>query len=303
MRFDKLRKQLDLLLLLSDTRDYSIDEICDKLGLSHRNFYYLIDFIKKAGFILFKRNGFYHVDRRSPFFAEMMQTFQMTDDEVRTLYSLLNMAGSRSTIVCQLRKKIENTYNVAITPDQFIRQQMEQRIAVLKHAINKKRMVKLVNYSSPNSQTIKDRIVEPFLFLNNDQDVRCYELSSNENKTFKLSRIERVELLEQAWVNERRHRQMFTDIFMFTSEERHRVVLKLGQLSANLFREEYPQGQRHLRQVTDGIWILDIEVCDFRGLGRFVLGLFKDIEILQGEGFKTYIHNQINDLVKIEQSR
>ena len=86
-----------------------------------------------------------------------------------------------------------------------------------------------------------------------------------------------VEILDTPWLHEDKHRQVFTDIFMFSSEERHRVKLRLGQLSHNLFKEEYPQGAHYITPIEEGSWLLDIEVCDYRGLGRFVLGLFKDI--------------------------
>ena len=106
-----------------------------------------------------------------------------------------------------------------------------------------------------------------------------------------------VEILDTPWLHEDKHRQVFTDIFMFSSEERYRVKLRLGQLSHNLFKEEYPQGAHYITQNEDGSWLLDIEVCDYRGLGRFVLGLFKDIEIIEGDGFKAYLRAEIESLI------
>ncbi len=44
MRFDKLKKQLELLILLSDGRNYTVEELCERMNLSRRNFYYLLDF-------------------------------------------------------------------------------------------------------------------------------------------------------------------------------------------------------------------------------------------------------------------
>ena len=83
---------------------------------------------------------------------------------------------------------------------------------------------------------------------------------------------------------------------MFSGEVQHRVKLLLGQLSHNLFIEEYPQGAYLLVQKSDDSWLLDIEVCDYRGLGRFVLGLFKDIQIIEGDGFKEYMRGEIESL-------
>lgn len=296
MRFDKLKKQLGLLILLSDGRNYTVDELCERMELSRRNFYYLLDFIKHAGFIVFKHEGFYHIDRRSPFFTQLLQAIQFTDNDVRTIHSLLTMAGDNSMMVNRLRRKIESAYALSVSTHSPIRRQVDSKLKVLRKAMEHKRMVRLVGYSSPHSHTVKDRIVEPFLLLHDDQDVRCYELLSHENKTFKLSRMERVEEVDVPWLHENQHRQVFTDIFMFCGEDRHRVKLRLGQLSHNLFIEEYPQGEYLVTPDGDDTWLLDIEVCDYRGLGRFVLGLFKDIEIVEGDGFREYMREEIRSL-------
>lgn len=297
MRFDKLKKQLELLILLSDGRNYTIEELCERMELSRRNFYYLLDFIKHAGFIVFKNQGCYHIDRRSPFFTQLLQTIQFTDRDVKTIHSVLTMAGNDSEMVNQLRQKLENAYSLSVSADSPVRRQMDSNLKMLRKAMSEKKTVRLVGYSSPHSHTVKDRIVEPFLLLHDNQDVRCHELVSGANKTFKISRMTGVEMLDTPWLHEDSHRQVFTDIFMFSSEERHRVRLRLGQLSHNLFVEEYPQGAHYVTPNEDGSWLLDIEVCDYRGLGRFVLGLFKDIEVVEGDGFKAYMKDEINSLV------
>lgn len=297
MRFDKLKKQLELLILLSDGRNYTIEELCERMELSRRNFYYLLDFIKHAGFIVFKNQGCYHIDRRSPFFTQLLQTIQFTDRDVKTIHSVLTMAGNDSEMVNQLRQKLENAYSLSVSADSLVRRQMDSNLKMLRKAMSEKKTVRLVGYSSPHSHTVKDRIVEPFLLLHDNQDVRCHELVSGANKTFKISRMTGVEMLDTPWLHEDSHRQVFTDIFMFSSEERHRVRLRLGQLSHNLFMEEYPQGAHYVTPNEDGSWLLDIEVCDYRGLGRFVLGLFKDIEVVEGDGFKAYMKDEINSLV------
>lgn len=297
MRFDKLKKQLELLILLSDGRNYTIEELCERMELSRRNFYYLLDFIKHAGFIVFKNQGCYHIDHRSPFFTQLLQTIQFTDRDVKTIHSVLTMAGNDSEMVNQLRQKLENAYSLSVSADSPVRRQMDSNLKMLRKAMSEKKTVRLVGYSSPHSHTVKDRIVEPFLLLHDNQDVRCHELVSGANKTFKISRMTGVEMLDTPWLHEDSHRQVFTDIFMFSSEERHRVRLRLGQLSHNLFMEEYPQGAHYVTPNEDGSWLLDIEVCDYRGLGRFVLGLFKDIEVVEGDGFKAYMKDEINSLV------
>ena len=141
MRFEKLKKQLELLILLSDGRNYSIEELCEKMELSRRNFYYLLDFIKHAGFIVFKNQGCYHIDRRSPFFTQLLQAIQFTDKDVKTIHSVLTMAGNDSEMVNQLRQKLESIYNFSVSADSPIRRQMDNNMKLLQTAMAEKKTV------------------------------------------------------------------------------------------------------------------------------------------------------------------
>jgi len=78
--------------------------------------------------------------------------------------------------------------------DSRYRKKQLRNLDDLTTAINNRRVVCLHRYSSPHSHSFSDRVVEPFLFLNDHQDVRCYEFASGMNKTFKLARIGKVEI-------------------------------------------------------------------------------------------------------------
>ena len=43
--------------------------------------------------------------------------------------------------------------------------------------------------------------------------------------------------------------------------------------------EEYPLSRPLFRQEDDKHWLLSMDVCEYRGIGRFVLGLYDDIEV------------------------
>jgi hypothetical protein len=46
-------------------------------------------------------------------------------------------------------------------------------------------------------------------------------------------------------------------------------------------------------QIDDSSWLLDTKVCNYRGIGRFVMGLMDDIEIVDSPDFEGYIREQI----------
>jgi hypothetical protein len=60
----------------------------------------------------------------------------------------------------------------------------------------------------------------------------------------------------------------------------------------NLLLEEYPLAERDIIQQVDS-WLLDTKVCNYRGVGRFVLGLMDDVEVLENEEFKEYLRTKL----------
>jgi hypothetical protein len=40
MRHDKLERELRLMILLTENHNYTVPDICDRIGISRRNLYY-----------------------------------------------------------------------------------------------------------------------------------------------------------------------------------------------------------------------------------------------------------------------
>lgn len=293
MRHDKLERELRLLLLLAENHNYTIEELCGKVGISRRNLYYYLEFFRDSGFKVEKRGAYYSIDRSSPFFDHLVSRISFTEEEAVLLRRMLDKAEHGNAIIANLKRKLKQFYDFDILADEQLREHAVQNIGPLYDAIKLQRQVILKGYSSPHSQTVRDRFVEPFLLLNNNNEVRCYEPSSGMNKTFKVSRMQGVQVLDSEWAYADRHRRMYTDVFMFSGEELMPVELTLGPLSYNILREEYPQAMPYVADGIDGRHTLRLDVCSYAGIGRFVLGLYDDIRVLGGDGFKQYLAAKI----------
>ena len=116
------------------------------------------------------------------------------------------------------------------------------------------------------------------------------------NKTFKIARINDVKILTEQWKNEDKHRQMYTDVFMFSGEEQMPVKLRLGTLACQMMKEEYPRTAKWMTRDEQNHWLIEMNVCSYAGIGRFVLGLYDDIEILGDEAFIQYISKKIEEM-------
>jgi len=292
VRHDKLERELKMLLMLTENHDYTLEQVCEQLGISRRNFYYYLEFFRDCGFLVEKHTSYYRIRRESPFFAKLIDVVSFTEDEAVTMRQLLESVDQHNAVVENLKRKLERFYDMDILSNEELRQRTSHHVSIIYDAIKFKQLVMLKNYSSPHGRSQKDRVVEPFLLMNNNNEVRCYEPESGMNKTFKLSRMEDVVMLDLKWSHEQEHRRMYTDIFMFSSEQQLPVSLRMGRLACNILREEYPRAAQYITAEDDGHWLLEMPVCSYIGITRFVLGLFEDIEVLGGSDFIDYLNQK-----------
>ena len=298
MELDKFDRQLRLLLMLTQHRNLTVDDVSRQLSMSRRSIYRYIDSYKQMGFIVVKEGPRYHIDPESPFFKQITSLIHFTEDEAMTINQVLNSVYDNSPQVRHLREKLSSLYDYKVLSKHGVDEHIAQNLAALFDAVKTERMVVLRDYASPNSAQTSDRIVEPYLFVSENSEVRCYEIKTGQNKTFKLSRIRKVEPLDLLWSHKSEHAEFFTDLFHFSGEERFPVTLILGQLSMSLLVEEYPGASAMLKKQDDGRFLLKTEVCSYKGIGRFVMGLIDDIEIVDSPDFVEYLRGKVEDLTQ-----
>lgn len=298
MELDKFDRQLRLLLMLTQHRNLTVDDVSRQLSMSRRSIYRYIDSFKQMGFIVVKEGPRYHIDPESPFFKQITSYIHFTEDEAMTINQVLNSVYDNSPQVRHLREKLSSLYDYKVLSKHGVDEHIAQNLAALFEAVKTERMVVLRDYASPNSAQTSDRIVEPYLFVSENSEVRCYEIKTGQNKTFKLSRIRKVEPLDLLWSHKNEHAEYFTDLFHFSGEERFPVTLILGQLSMSLLVEEYPGASALLEQQEDGRFLLKTEVCNYKGIGRFVMGLIDDIEVVDSPEFVDYLRGKAKDLTQ-----
>ena len=296
MELEKLGRQLQLMLLLTQNTAYSVEEIGKALGMSRRTIYRYLDVFKNLGFVVKKSGTRYRLDYTSPFFKRLSSGVSFTEEEAMTISQILNSVYDNSPQIRALRKKLMRIYEPEMLAKHGVSEQYATNISTLFDCIREERVCILRGYDSPSSGKKTDRIVEPYLFLNENSEVRCYEIATQMNKTFKIGRMQSVQPLDLLWANKAEHKPFYTDLFHFSGEERHMVTLLLGRLATSLLLEEFPASENHLVAEKDGRHRLQTEVCSYKGIGRFVMGLADDIEVVDSPEFSAYLHERIASL-------
>lgn len=293
MELEKFARQLRLMVLLTQNHKLTIDELGEKLNMNRRSVYRYIDAFKNLGFVVKKVGTKYSLDSSSPFFREITSGIHFTEAEALTINHVLNSVYDNSAQVRHLREKLQGLYDPEVLAKHGIDYKVARNISTLFKAIREERVVMLKDYNSASSGKVGNRYVEPYMFLNQNNEIRCFEISSGTNKTFKVARIESVEIIDLLWSHKAEHLPFFSDMFGFTGEKQMTVSLILGKLSSCILLEEYPDAQHEMTSLANGSHRFDTKVCSYVGIGRFVLGLYDDIRIVDSPEFSDYMDKRL----------
>ncbi len=296
MSLNPIQLQLRTLSMLVNNSPIGVEDIATKLDISTRRVYRLLEDFRETGLELIKVKTKYSIAPHSPYLNELLQGIRFTNDEALTILNVLNSVNDRSPEVRHLCEKFSSLYHKKVLAHHGIDAHTAANLANLHEAVQLEQVVRLRNYCSPSSGKVSDRIVEPFLFLANNTEVRCFEIDSLTNKTFKISRAESVDIIDLRWSYKERHTSPLTDVFHFTGESTVPVSLHMGALAKSVLLEEYPDAEAHISPLGNEHYRLDVNVCSFKGIGRFVLGLYEDIHILENDEFKAYITEKIRKM-------
>ncbi len=298
MEKERFDRQLQLMLLLTQSQPRDIESLGRELHMSRRSIYRYIDTFRKMGFIVEKHSSKYRIDQSSPFFRQITERIHFSEAEAITINRVLNAVYDRSPEVRHLRQKLSGLYDFKVLSRHGVDEHIAHNLSNLYDAIKLERVVVLRNYASPHSGKVSDRTVEPYMFLSENTEVRCYELATGMNKTFKISRAAQVDLLDMLWSHKDKHKPFYTDLFGFSGETQIPVRIVLGPLAARILMEESSNALPQMTLQDDGRYLLETSVCSYKGIGRFVLGLCDDVEVLEPQEFKSYLRERVRFLTQ-----
>ena len=294
----KIERMLRLMKMLASNKNYTIDELAERLGISYRSIYRYIDTFKDSGFVVEKlHSNVYRLGKMPKGYVDLKDLIYFSEEEAYIVNSLINSLDSTNTLKINLKKKLSAVYNSTSIIDYVQKKDIAEHIELLGKAMREKKAVILKGYESSHSGEISDRWIEPFEFTTNCIDIWGYDLEKKENKVFKISRIGKVKALDDDWTKEDKHRKSKTDCFRISSYEQTPVKLELSMMAKNLLIEEYPLAEQDIRKEGDK-WILETMVSGMEGVGRFVIGLAHEIKVIDSPALENYIRNFVSKYLR-----
>ncbi|QOI97674.1 MAG: WYL domain-containing protein [Flammeovirgaceae bacterium] len=271
----------------------TVEQLAQHLDASPRTIYRYFKLLEEIGFMIDQDfHGRYFVHREE---GENPED-RFTLEEISILRQLIQSGASGHPLRGNLLKKLALHSEAKELPEQFLKLRVAKMFRTLSEAVENKRQVVLKNYHSANSQEITDRLVEPFQFGEGFQSVLALDTKDKQCKYFKLERIGEVVVLDKPYKFEKMHEKTNTDIFGITGRKETWVTLRLSLRAYVLMREEFPLAQPYLeKEETEEAksYLFNGPVLNFKGVGRFVLGLADEVTILSPVEFKNYIREKV----------
>jgi proteasome accessory factor C len=294
MENKSLYRVLRVISLLSKERGYTVKQLASLFDADIKSIYRDLAILKEAGFLLKKDKGYrYFIEKyNASLFTEKLLSFSI--EEASMLKDALLATHSKNPLKNQALHKLFALSELDNLVEIIYDNEVGETINTLHKAIKNKKQVLLQNYHSSNSNTIKNRTVEPISFYKNMQYVVAYDTESNEVRQFKPDRAEKAILLNTGQKFADMHHSLAPDVFGMNGTPHFMADLKLNIRAANLLKEEFPASKKHITKASrPNTYIFTAPCKGYEGIGRFALGLPGDVEVLGDEGFLGYLEEKV----------
>jgi proteasome accessory factor C len=289
----KTHRFLKLILFLSNSYPKSREECTSFLEIRDSTFYNYRNSLLEIGFDVHQKDGMYWIEYPEDENHILRTVLHFTEEEAYILSRVIDMLDEKRACAVSLKHKLTAFLNQDKAIEAYIRKEKSALIQSIRKAQCEKKQILLIKYSSGNSQTVKDRIVEPFGFKDDFNLLWAFDVTLKQNRQFKICRIQDVHITPLAWEYERQHRSKPVDLFRNTGELNKQVEFRLNLKAKNLLIEEYPLAEKYIIQSADNQYILKAPVAKYEGPGRFVSGLADDIKPMGDRAFLNYLKNKI----------
>ncbi|HEY3371680.1 MAG TPA: WYL domain-containing protein [Prolixibacteraceae bacterium] len=292
----KTHRILRLILFLSNSYPKSKEECNSFLGMKDTAFYNYRNVLLDTGFDLQQKDGKYWIDYPDEDYQVLRNALHLSEEETYLLSRSLDQVDEKPGSMTHLKQKLVSLLNQDKATDAYIRKEKPTIVQALRKAAQAKKQILLINYASGNSETVKNRMVEPFEFKDDFNLVWAFDTALKQNRQFKVCRIEDVQETRLTWEYERSHRSKPVDIFRNSGDLDKEVEFSLNLKAKNLLIEEYPMAERFLTMINTRQYRLKAPVAQYEGPGRFVLGLAEDIDLMGDHGFLDFLKIKMNKI-------
>ncbi len=285
-----LLRLFSLIRLLADRPGYTAVQAARQLDTTPRTIYRYLETLEEIGYLI---DCDPQTNQYFLFEADRTNRPAFTAQESALVVRLLATQPADDPLTDSIRRKLYLTSELVPLADELQERHQGMLVERLNAALTDGWQVQLLRYHSLNSNTIADRLVEPLGFTDNYATLKAYDVAAGREKSFKIRRMTDVQVLTTP-VQVSAGPAEVLDAFDWPGPEPLGVVLNLTPLACQLLREEHPRCRPFLHEHDHSLFPYQFrsEVRNYTGIGRFVLGLPGEVEVVEPEAFRVYLRER-----------
>lgn len=290
----KILRIFKLISLLKGVRRRTPKDLADILEISKRTVYRYFNLLEELGFVI-------DIDFEGAYFIPTEEgdeyQFAFNAEESLLIRQSIKSLSASHNLSEHILKKLHMMSEQAQIGENILNASNGLKIEKLSKAIQDKSQVKLLNYSSLNSNTDTNRLFEPVTFTTNYTGVIGVDVQNapSEARIFNINRIGQVDLLQKE--------QQFTsgievqpiDAFGFKGEKLFDVELKLKRKAYSHLIQFYPKTKPLVKGKTDD-YVFAGKVYFSEYLLRFLLSFPDEAQIVKPSELKTHFEDFLKSL-------
>lgn len=278
---------------------YTKNELADLYAVHRDTITGDFEAIKNAGFVLKSdTKGRYTFVENKPF-KQLKDLLHFSEEDQALLHQAIDSLPGGSERQNRLKTKLAALYDFNRLGHSYLRKPYLTKVDRLLEAQKEKKQVQLVGYRSSNSNTVSDRLVEPFHLNPSEDTLQAFDAEKKLLRHFRISRIRHVNLLDTPWQYEGYHNIMRTDPFRIVNNQQESIHLRLKVSAYNELIERYPLTKSYVEETEDpNVFDFQCNVnADYYGLSNFILSFPADqIEVLGPDSLRAHLRGLVERL-------
>lgn len=243
-----------------------------------------------------KRRYAFKVDKP---LKKMRELLYFSEEERVLLHEAIHNLQTTPEKQGQLIQKLHSLYDYSRLGFAYLRKPHLAKVDLLEQARTEKKQVVLEGYRSSNSNSVANRVVEPYHISPAEDTLQSFDVEKHIPRHFRISRIARVRILEQSWQFEGRHNILRTDPFRIVNNDQVNVQLRLSVGAYNELTERYPTTKSYIEETADPNYF-DFQCMvnrNFYGLANFILGFYHlDIEVVAPDSLREHLRAEVEKM-------
>jgi proteasome accessory factor C len=280
----KVLEVFRLIMLLNTPPSKDVSQLVRRLGSSSSTVYRDLKILESIGYPIETDDK----KRKSlKFTIPKSGNGVLSLDDISYLQDLLEKEKSPQSI--NILEKFNRNLNLIPIADALPQLHQNHILQLARIGINTGSCLRLHRYRSLTGNSTKNRLVEPLEITEDERYLIAWDIDKDDQRQFKINRIEDIDILDRPISSGKLASPM--DLFGLTGKEWTPVKMKLSRTAHHLLLEEFPLSRAFIRTVNNEI-IFDGMVRNWKGIGRFVLGLPGEVAVLGPDEFKGYLEGR-----------